>query len=163
MRYALIEDYNIDNGEGVRAVLWTQGCPHRCTDCHNSHTWNENGGKEFKEEDKEYLFECIDKYFEKNLSVLGGEPLAPYNIDGLTSLLKEVKEKKPNINIWLWTGYLWEEVNQLEIIKYIDVLIDGKFIKELKVDKLKYRGSTNQRVINVKESLLNEEIEIILD
>ena len=161
MRYALIENYNIDNGIGARTVLWTQGCPHKCKGCHNAHTWNETGGKEFTDKERDLILYYLDEYFPKDFSVLGGEPLAPYNIDGVTELLRYIKEVRPQTNIWLWTGYLFEEMKDKEVMKYLDVLIDGNFIEELKVDGLKFKGSTNQRVIDVPKSLSNKKVVLL--
>jgi len=159
MRFSKIKDNDIANGEGIVMSLWTQGCPHHCKGCFNMETWDFNGGKEFKEEDKEYILQNIDKNnIKRNLSILGGEPLCQQNIQGVISLCKAFKEKYPEKIIYVWTGYVLEEFDdtQKKILDYIDVLIDGKFEIDNKDLSLKLRGSTNQRIIdinNIKSSL----------
>ena len=159
MRFSKIKDNDIANGEGIVMSLWTQGCPHHCKGCFNMETWDFNGGKEFKEEDKEYILQNIDKNnIKRNLSILGGEPLCPQNIDGVISLCKAFKEKYPEKIIYVWTGYVLEEFDDTQkiLLDYIDVLIDGKFEIDNKDLSLKLRGSTNQRIIdinNIKSSL----------
>lgn len=154
MRYAKIKDNDIANGKGIVMSLWTQGCPHHCKGCFNKETWDYNGGKEFTANDKEYIFSNIDKNnIKRNLSILGGEPLCPQNIQGVISLCKEFKELYPNKLIYVWTGYVLEDFNEAQksILKHIDVLIDGKFEEELKDITLELRGSQNQRIIYTKE------------
>ena len=159
MRFSKIKDNDIANGEGIVMSLWTQGCPHHCKGCFNLETCDFNGGKEFKEEDKEYILQNIDKNnIKRNLSILGGEPLCNQNIQGVISLCKAFKEKYPEKIIYVWTGYVLEEFDdtQKKILDYIDVLIDGKFEIDNKDLSLKLRGSTNQRIIdinNIKSSL----------
>lgn len=159
MRFSKIKDNDIANGEGIVMSLWTQGCPHHCKGCFNMETWDFNGGKEFKEEDKEYILQNIDKNnIKRNLSILGGEPLCNQNIQGVISLCKAFKEKYPEKIIYVWTGYVLEEFNDIQklLLDYIDVLIDGKFEIDNKDLSLKLRGSTNQRIIdinNIKSSL----------
>lgn len=159
MRFSEIKDNDIANGEGIVMSLWTQGCPHHCKGCFNLETWDFDGGKEFKEEDKEYILQNIDKNnIKRNLSILGGEPLCNQNIQGVISLCKAFKEKYPEKIIYVWTGYVLEEFDdtQKKILDYIDVLIDGKFEIDNKDLSLKLRGSTNQRIIdinNIKSSL----------
>ena len=158
MRYSYIDDFDILNGSGIRVVLWTQGCPHRCKGCHNPLTWNEQGGQEFTEEDMNKLLGFLTQDIEKDLSILGGEPLAPFNREGVLKVCETVKEKLPNTSIWLWTGYNWEDIKDLPVIKYLDVVIDGYFNLSLKDTTLKYRGSSNQRVIDVPKSLKENDI-----
>ena len=159
MRFSKIKDNDIANGEGIVMSLWTQGCPHHCKGCFNLETWDFDGGKEFKEEDKEYILQNIDKNNIKiNLSILGGEPLCNQNIQGVISLCKAFKEKYPEKIIYVWTGYVLEEFNDTQklLLDYIDVLIDGKIEIDNKDLSLKLRGSTNQRIIdinNIKSSL----------
>ena len=159
MRFSKIKDNDIANGEGIVMSLWTQGCPHHCKGCFNLETWDFDSGKEFKEEDKEYILQNIDKNnIKRNLSILGGEPLCKQNIQGVISLCKAFKEKYPEKIIYVWTGYVLEEFDdtQKKILDYIDVLIDGKFEIDNKDLSLKLRGSTNQRIIdinNIKSSL----------
>ena len=153
MRFSKIKDNDIANGEGIVMSLWTQGCPHHCKGCFNMETWDFAGGKEFKEEDKEYILQNIDKNnIKRNLSILGGEPLCEQNIQGVINLCKEFKERYPDKIIYVWTGYVLEEFDEIQnrLLNYIDVLVDGKFEIENKDLSLKLRGSTNQRIINIK-------------
>ena len=154
MKYSVIEPFNIDNGEGARVVLWEQFCPHRCPSCHNPHTWGD-GGKEFGEEERDLIMYYLDEYFPKDLSILGGEPLCEPNVEGTYELLKYVKEHRPQTDIWMWTGYTWDELNeqQKKCLPYIDTLIDGRFEIDKKVEGLKWKGSENQNIIDVQESL----------
>ena len=153
MRFSKIKDNDIANGEGIVMSLWTQGCPHHCKGCFNMETWDFTAGKEFKEEDKEYILQNIDKNnIKRNLSILGGEPLCEQNIQGVINLCKEFKERYPDKIIYVWTGYVLEQFDEMQnrLLNYIDVLIDGKFEIENKDLSLKLRGSTNQRIINIK-------------
>lgn len=152
MRYSVIEDYSIDNGPGVRVVVWTQGCPHMCKGCHNPHTWKESGGEPFTEKERDYVMEKLDEYLPKDLSILGGEPLAPYNREGVAELLGYIKKHRPQTEVWLWTGYLWEDIHELDAIKHVDVVVDGPFKMQEWEDSLFWKGSRNQRVIDVKET-----------
>lgn len=164
MKFIKIKDNDIANGVGVTMSLWTQGCPHHCKGCFNTETWDFNKGKEFTELDLKYIFDNINKNdIHRDLSILGGEPLCPQNIEGVINLCKEFKKIYPNKKIYLWTGYTLEEFNdtQKSILKYIDVIVDGKFIEEKRNLSLKFRGSENQRVINVKETLKNKKIILI--
>jgi anaerobic ribonucleoside-triphosphate reductase activating protein len=148
MRYSQIIDFDVNNGDGIRVSLWTQGCEFKCRGCHNPHTWSKSGGKRFDEESEAYLFSLMDKDIEKNLSILGGEPLAPYNRIGTIELCKNFKKKFPHKTIWLWTGYTIEEIQDTmpELLLYVDVLIDGQYIESLKDENLMWRGSSNQRI-----------------
>lgn len=163
MRYSHIDSFDILNGDGIRVVLWTQGCPHHCKGCHNPHTWNEKAGKAFTEADMQIILDYLTQDIKKDFSVLGGEPLAPYNLDGVYEVCKKVKETLPETNIWIWTGYEWEEVKDLPVMQYVDVVVDGKFIEELKDKNLKYKGSSNQRVIDVKLSSKEEKVVLYND
>lgn len=164
MKYTQIKDNDIANGVGITMSLWTQGCPHHCKGCFNMETWDFNKGKEFTELDLKYIFDNINKNdIHRDLSILGGEPLCPQNIEGVINVCKEFKKIYPNKKIYIWTGYTLEEFNdtQKSILKYIDVIVDGKFIEEKRNLSLKLRGSENQRVINVKETLKNKKIILI--
>jgi anaerobic ribonucleoside-triphosphate reductase activating protein len=165
MRYSAIKTCDIHNGEGLRVSLWTQGCKGYCGEtCHNKETWDECKGKEFTEQEYKVIKEELLKG--QNLSIIGGEPLEEYNINDLTIFLKQIKEEIPHLNIWLWTHFSWEDIKSLELIQYINVIIDGKYVDELKCDYRKtgiegdkWRGSSNQRILNVQESLnKNKEI-----
>lgn len=164
MKFIKIKDNDIANGVGITMSLWTQGCPHHCKGCFNMETWDFNKGKEFTELDLKYIFDNINKNdIHRDLSILGGEPLCPQNIEGVINVCKEFKKIYPNKKIYIWTGYTLEEFNdtQKSILKYIDVIVDGKFIEEKRNLSLKLRGSENQRVINVKETLKNKKIILI--
>ena len=164
MKFIKIKDNDIANGVGITMSLWTQGCPHHCKGCFNVETWDFNKGKEFTKSDLKYIFDNINKNdIHRDLSILGGEPLCPQNIEGVINLCKEFKKIYPNKKIYIWTGYTLEEFNdtQKSILKYIDMIVDGKFIEEKRNLSLKFRGSENQRVINVKETLKNKKIILI--
>lgn len=152
MNYIRIDSEDMNNGEGFRVVLWVAGCNHHCLNCHNPETWNEKAGRPFTEETKEELFELLSKDYIDGLTLSGGDPLFPNNREPLTELCKEVKEKFPNKNIWCWTGYLYEQVKDLPIMEYIDVLVDGPYIDSQRDITLNWRGSPNQRVIDVQKT-----------
>ena len=163
---------DISNGENLGVSIFVQGCRFQCKNCFNKETWDFNGGKEWTNEVKDKFFELIDKPYIKRVSILGGEPLADENSEDVLSLIREVKEKFPTKDIWLYTGYTLEEIfkkycnqqvynyftNIVESniwcnIQYVDVLVDGRYIDALKDLTLKFRGSSNQRLIDVKETL----------
>ena len=164
MRFSQIKNNDIVNGKGIMMSLWTQGCPHHCKGCFNQETWTFKGGQEFTEKDEQYILDNIDAFnVERNLSILGGEPLCPPNVEGVISLCKKFKEVYPNKKIYIWTGYTIEafDETQKEVLQYIDYLIDGKFEIELKNLSLKLRGSSNQRVIDVKDTIKNKELVVL--
>ena len=164
MKFIKIKDNDIANGVGITMSLWTQGCPHHCKGCFNMETWDFNKGKEFTELDLKYIFDNINKNdIHRDLSILGGEPLCPQNIEGVINLCKEFKKVYPNKKIYIWTGYTLEEFNDIQksILNHIDIIVDGKFIEDKRNLSLKLRGSENQRVINVKETLKNKKIILI--
>lgn len=158
MRYNKIRKMDISNGPGVRISIFMQGCVFNCKNCFNPDTHDFNGGNEFTEETINKVLELCELEYIEGLSILGGEPLHPKNIDGTTQLAKSFKEKFPNKTLWLWSGYLYENLKDLEIIKYLDVLIDGVYKDELSNPTLKWRGSSNQRVIDIKSSIKNNKI-----
>ena len=160
MRYAQIRKTDISNGPGIRASIFVQGCSFHCLNCFNSETWDFEGGKEFNKEDLDRLLIYGGDKHIAGLSVLGGEPLHEKNIDGVINICKSFKEKNPNKSIWLWTGFVYENLNdkQKEVLKYLDVLVDGQFVDSLKDFRLKYCGSSNQRVIDVKKTLVENKI-----
>lgn len=153
MRYAQIRKMDISNGPGIRVSIFVQGCDFHCKNCFNSSTWDFNGGKEFTAETKEYLFSLVNEHI-AGLSILGGEPLNMRNVDMVKEICKEFKEIFPGKSIWVWTGFRMEDLNesQKEIFNYIDVLVDGQFVEELKDFRLKYCGSSNQRIIEIKKN-----------
>lgn len=209
MRYTQIRSMDISNGEGVGVSLFVQGCDRHCFNCFNSETWNFNGGKEWTEETKNKFMELIDRPYIRRISILGGEPLAEQNLDGVLSLIKEIRKKYPisqnpnseNIGksrvledenskeirisfpektIWLYTGYEMSEIvkqeqyervsgipdvwsKRWEIIKQVNVLVDGEYIDEQKDLTLKWRGSKNQNCIDVKRSLTQNKMVLYCD
>ena len=153
MRYHNITKDDMLNGDGLRVVLWVAGCSHACKECHNPVTWDPNGGLPFDESAKQEIFDELEKSYVHGITFSGGDPLHAANVDGVTQLAKEIKEKYPNKSIWLYTGSTWEEVKDLEIVQYLDVLVDGEFVVALKDVNLHWVGSSNQKVISVKETL----------
>lgn len=161
MRFSKIKDNDIANGLGITMSFWTQGCPHHCKGCFNKETWNFEDGEEFTQEDLKYIIENINKNnIKRDLSILGGEPLCPQNVEGVITLCKEFKRHYPEKLIYLWTGYTIENFDdiQKEILNYIDILIDGKFEEDRKNLYIKLRGSSNQRVIDVKRYLEDDAV-----
>ena len=158
MRYNLIRKMDISNGPGVRVSIFMQGCHFHCKNCFNSETWDFEGGKEFTDDTINKVLDLSNKDHIVGLSILGGEPMHPVNIEGTTKLAKAFKEKYPNKNIWVWSGFRYEDLKGKDVFKYIDVLVDGQYVDELHNPTLKWRGSSNQRVIDIKETLKNNEI-----
>ena len=152
MRYNLIRKMDISNGPGVRVSIFMQGCSFHCKNCFNQETWDFEGGQEFTEDTINKVLELSDKKEVKGLSILGGEPMHPTNIEGTTKLAKAFKEKYPEKSIWAWTGFQYEDIKDNDVFNYIDVLVDGQYKDELHDPTLKWRGSSNQRVIDIKES-----------
>ena len=153
MRYLKIENVDIGNGLDVGSVLWVSGCSHHCPQCHNPQTWDKNAGEEFTDEVLDNLLDKLKRPYIKRLTLSGGDPLFLGNRDEITNIVRKVKKNFPNIKIWCYTGYLWEEVKDLPCMDFIDVLVDGEFKVELRDITLPFCGSSNQRIINVKESL----------
>lgn len=158
MRYSKIRKMDISNGPGVRVSIFMQGCTFNCKNCFNPETHSFDGGNEFTEETIERVLNLCSNENIVGLSILGGEPLHPKNIDGTTALAKRFKEKYPNKTIWVWTGFLFENLKDSEVMKYIDVLIDGQYVDELHSPLLKWKGSANQRVIDVQKTLKENKI-----
>lgn len=212
MRYSSMRNLDISNGEGVGVSLFVQGCDRHCFNCFNSETWNFNDGKEWTEETKNKFMVLIDRPYIRRISILGGEPLAEQNLDGVFSLIKEIRETYPisqnpnseNIGksrvledenskeirisfpektIWLYTGFEWNDIwednniiiddytlqvyedykKRQEIIKLCNVVVDGEYIDEQKDLTLKFRGSKNQHVIDVKQSLTQNKVILYCD
>ncbi len=161
MRYNQIRKMDISNGPGVRTSIFLQGCHFHCKDCFNSDTWDFNKGKIFSDDIIDKIIEISNHDYINGLSILGGEPLNPVNIEGSIKLAASFKEKYPDKNIWLWTGYKYEDILNKNILNYIDVLVDGQFISELHSPNLKWKGSSNQRVIDVKKTLKENKIILI--
>ena len=158
MRFHNITKCDVLNGDGVRVVLWLAGCSHHCKNCHNPETWDENGGLLFDENAKQELFDALKNDYIDGITFSGGDPLFVGNRSTIGELIREVVENFSNKSIWLYTGFLWEQIKDLPFIKYVDVLIDGKFEQDKFSLKALWRGSTNQRVIDVKKSLASGNI-----
>ena len=163
MNYADIKSIDVANGPGVRVSLFVSGCSHHCEDCFNKETWDFNFGQLFGENEIDSIIEQLSPSHIKGFSLLGGEPFEFTNQQGILPLLRKIRETYPEKDIWCWTGYLfdkdirdtmmvkWPETK--EILSYIDVLVDGRFEKDKKDLKLRFRGSSNQRIIDVQKSL----------
>ena len=168
MNYADIKQYDVANGIGVRVSLFVSGCTHHCKNCFNKETWDFNFGNPFTEEQEDLIIKYPEPDYISGLSLLGGEPFEPSNQKGLLPLLRKVKEKYPDKDIWCYTGYLYDRDiiddmskkydETMEMLSYIDILIDGPFVEELKNLKLRFRGSENQRIIDVKQTLKEGQI-----
>lgn len=185
MRYAQIRSMDISNGEGVGVSLFVQGCPFHCKNCFNSDTWDFNGGKEWTEEIKDKFMELINRPYIKRVSFLGGECLAEQNLDEVLKLVQEIRISFPKKSIWLYTGFEWNSLmakicqstfpdkdseriieihkKRQEIISLCNIVVDGEYIDEQKDLTLKFRGSKNQRVINVKQSLAQNKVVLYCD
>lgn len=162
MRYNKIRKMDIADGPGVRVSIFMQGCSFNCKNCFNPETHDFNGGKEFTDNTINEVLELCNNGYIEGLSILGGEPMHPNNIEGTTKLAKAFKEKFQNKNIWVWSGFLFDKnLKDKEVMKYIDVLVDGQYVDELHNPKLEWRGSSNQRVIDVQKSLKNNEVILI--
>lgn len=158
MRYHNITKDDMLNGEGLRTVLWVAGCNHNCRECHNPITWDIRGGIPFDSQAKQELFEELEKPYISGVTLSGGDPLHPENREEIGTLMDEISERFPNKTIWLYTGYTWEQISSLPYIKKADVVVDGEFVIALKDPKLHWKGSSNQRVIDVQRSLLLGEV-----
>lgn len=185
MRFASMRNLDISNGEGVGVSLFVQGCDRHCFNCFNPDTWDFNGGKEWTEKTKNKFLELIDRPYIKRVSFLGGECLAEQNLDGVLNLIKEIRISFPKKTIWLYTGFEWNSLmskicqptfpdekfehdrnihmKRQKIISNVDVLVDGEYIDEQKDLTLKFRGSKNQHVIDVKQSLAQNKIVLYCD
>ena len=164
MRYNKIRKMDISDGPGIRVSIFTQGCSFNCKNCFNQETHDFNGGKEFNDETLNHVLDlCANDHIE-GLSILGGEPMHPQNIEGTTKLAKAFKEKFPNKSLWAWSGYLFDkDLKDKEIAKYLDVIVDGRYEDDLRNPKLKWKGSENQRVIDVQKSLADSQIVLFKD
>lgn len=169
MHYGSIKKYDIANGEGVRVTLFVSGCRNHCKNCFNPETWNFNYGKEFNLDTEEEILKAMEPSYINGLTILGGEPFEKENQRDLVEFVKKVRLQYPDKTIWMYSGYLFDEdmLNPKgkvhcevtkEILENIDILVDGRFVEELKNLSLKFRGSSNQRIILVKESLKEEKV-----
>lgn len=163
MHYAEIKTCDVANGPGVRVTLFVSGCTHRCQNCFNEETWDFHYGKPFTAETENELINALRPAYVKGLTLLGGEPLEYSNQQGLLPFVRRVRKELPEKDIWCYTGYTFEtdvlgrmcaeHQETKELLSYLDVLVDGEFVQELKEMGLRFRGSSNQRIIRVQESL----------
>lgn len=168
MNYATIKKHDVANGPGIRVSLFVSGCTHHCKNCFNQEAWDFKYGNEFTKEKLNEIIEALKPSYISGLSLLGGEPFELVNQKGILPLVKKVRELYPNKNIWCYSGYLYDEQilngkfkdneTTKELINNIDILVDGKFVDELKDPKLRFRGSSNQRIIDVKKSLKENKV-----
>ena len=168
MNYALIRENDIANGPGVRTSLFVSGCRHRCKGCFNPETWNFSYGNPFTQNEINYIIEATKPSFVDGLTLLGGEPFEPENQSALVELLKQFKQQLPSKKVWCYTGFSFEnsllpkylnnEEHVKELLELIDVLVDGKFVEELKNSALLFRGSSNQNIIDVSKSLQKKQL-----
>lgn len=159
MRYNKIRKMDISDGPGVRVSIFMQGCTFNCKKCFNPETHDFNGGKEFTDETIDTVLKLCEKDHIEGLSILGGEPMHPKNIEGTTKLAKAFKEKFPEKTLWAWSGFQFDKgLKDKEVMNYLDVLVDGQFVDEQSNPMLEWRGSENQRVIDVQKSLKANEI-----
>lgn len=155
MNYTLIRSIDIANGEGIGTALFVSGCPFHCEGCFNPETWDYGYGKEFTQKTLISLIEATDKPYINRISILGGEPLAPVNLATVSLIIESLKKRFTEKRIWIYSGYTYESLNknQLRVISKADILVDGQFIKEKKDLNLKFRGSSNQRIIDIQQTI----------
>lgn len=163
MNYATIKTHDVANGEGIRISLFVSGCTHHCKGCFNKEAWDFEYGTLYTKETEQYIIDALSPSYISGLSLLGGEPFEPQNQTTVLSLIKRVRQEYPEKDIWCYTGYDFEDdilsgrlkyqLITAQMIKNIDILVDGKFIEEKKSLNLRFRGSSNQRIIDVKKSL----------
>lgn len=171
MRYASIRSMDISNGEGVGVSLFVQGCHFHCKNCFNQDTWDFSGGKEWNREIEDEFMKLVNRPYIKRVSLLGGEPLADENVLDIMRLINRIKTECPDKKIWCYTGYTWEqifpivnpylnltqaEMTRQNVVKSCDILVDGRFVDEEKDLALEFRGSRNQRIIDVKERITSK-------
>ena len=176
MKYAQVVPFDVCNGKEVGTSLFVQGCSMHCFNCFNSSAWDFNGGKKWDEETKQRFFDIVSRPYIKRISFIGGEPLAKQNTSEVLSLIKTIRERHTNKKIWLYSGYTWEQImrpvkfddfnperdtwleQRKEIVRSCDILVDGRYIDELKDITLPFRGSSNQRIIDIQKSLASNEV-----
>lgn len=159
MRYNRIRKMDISNGPGIRVSIFMQGCSFHCENCFNKETWDFDKGEEFTNDTIEKVLTLCESEHIVGLSILGGEPMHPNNIEGTTLLAKRFKEKYPKKTLWVWSGFLFDKhLKGKEVLNYIDVLVDGQYVDSLHDFELEWRGSSNQRVIDVKASLKKDKV-----
>ena len=153
MRYHNITKDDMLNGDGLRVVLWVAGCNHCCRECQNPITWDPNGGLPFTEAEEAEIFAELNKDYISGITFSGGDPLHPSNISAVTALAKKIRDRYPDTTIWLYTGSLGEEICNEKIVQYLDVCVDGEFEIAKRDTSLRWKGSSNQRVIDVPSTL----------
>lgn len=153
MNYQKISKFDTANGNGIGTVLWVSGCNHQCKECQNPQTWDENSGQEFTGKTLKEILESLSNPHVKRFTFSGGDPLFPANRLTCQRIAQQIKLRYPEKKIWLYTGYSWDEVKDLRIMEYVDVLVDGEFKIDLKDITLPFCGSSNQRLINVPQSI----------
>ena len=162
MNYEKIDKCSVSNGLGVRTVLWVSGCDIHCKNCHNQSTWDFNSGIPFTDDTMQELLYDLSKPYIKGCTLSGGHPLDPHNAPKVLEIVKRVKMVFPNKDIWIYSGYEWEDIIKdetlREILKYTDVLVDGAYVDELRDISLAFRGSSNQRIIDVEKSLIENKV-----
>lgn len=180
MNYSGISECDVLNGTGFRVVLFVSGCSHRCYNCQNPKTWDKNFGHPFTEKTKQYIFNCLDKDYIDGITITGGDPLYEYNLDEVLKLVQEIRISFPEKTIWIYTGYKLSEIvkqeqyekvsgisdvwsKRCDIIQLVNVLVDGEYIDEQKDLTLRWRGSKNQNVIDVKQSLAQNKMVLYCD
>lgn len=181
MNYLQITHEDVCNGNGLRVSLWVSGCSHRCLNCHNPETWDKDGGFQFDENIQKEIFECLSKEYIDGITLTGGDPLFIHNLDDILFLIQKIRNLFPNKTIWIYSGYTWNQImhpiitdnfspqrdellnKRKQIVSLCDVLVDGEYIDEKRDITLKWRGSSNQRVIDVKQSLVKNQIVLYCD
>ena len=162
MNYEKVDKCSVSNGAGVRTVLWVSGCDVHCHNCHNPQTWDFNSGIPFTDDTMQEILYDLSKSYIKGLTLSGGHPLDPHNAPKVLEIVKRVKMVFPNKDIWIYSGYVWEDIIKdetlKEILKYTDVLVDGAYVDELRDISLAFRGSSNQRIIDVEKSLIENKV-----
>lgn len=161
MRYHNITKDDMLNGEGLRVVLWVAGCGHACPGCHNPVTWDADGGLPFDSDAEDELFAELGKDYVSGVTLSGGDPLFPANRADVGSLCARIRQRFPDKTIWLYTGYTWEEIQDLPLLENVDVVVDGRFVQAQADSQLHWRGSANQRVIDVGRTRASQEVVLL--
>lgn len=168
MNFHNITHDDMNNGDGLRVVLWLSACSHRCDGCHNPITWNPCSGIKFDENAKQEIFEQLDNDYISGITFSGGDPLHENNVLEVKELIKEIRVKYPTKTIWLYTGYTYNDLlclypEKYDVVKLVDVLVDGEFIKELADVNYHWAGSINQNVIDIKKTIINNGNPVLLE
>ena len=158
MNYMKITKCDIANGPGCRVTLWVSGCDHHCYQCHNPETWPTTAGKPFTGQTMQTILALTKPYYMAGLTISGGDPLHPANRETVMKIAATFKQAYPTKSVWLWTGYMWDEIKNISGLEYIDVLVDGEFFYPLRDLSLQWRGSANQRIIDVTQSLKSDKL-----